>query len=146
MSLLRKQIQSYEMEINSLKNLIEINKTYYETKKQENILWAKKYNNKIFKRIYDKNNKLRFRCKICWYEIEEISIYKENLNGDKYIKCPHCRTTRYLDPLKIVDRLNKNLDKEFNVLKMDYLKKIKVLEINLKYLKEKNKNQLSYSF
>ncbi len=139
MILLEKQLKSYEMEINSIKNSIKIDEEYYENQKQSNITWAKNYNNKIFKRVYDKCNNLKFKCKICLHKIDKIPVYRENLHNDEYIKCPHCGTTRYLDPFKIANRINKNLDKEHNLIKSKYLKKLKVLELNLKCLKDKIK-------
>ena len=54
MLLLTKQLQSYENEIKSIKNLIKLDKQYYETKKQENLLWAKSCNTKLFKKYMAK--------------------------------------------------------------------------------------------
>lgn len=143
MILFKNQLKSYESEINSLKNTIKNDDEHYETKKQENIAWAKNYNNKIFKKVYDKNDNynLKFKCKICASKFDKIPVHKENLHNDEYIKCPHCGTTRYLNPFKIANRINENLDKEHNISKSKYLKKLKALELNLKYLKEKIQEQ-----
>jgi len=141
MTIFEKQLKSYEMEINSIKNSIKIDEEYYKNKKQENITWAKNYNNKIFKRVYDKCNNLKFKCKICLNKIDKIPVYRENLHNDEYIKCPHCGTTRYLDPFKIANRINENLDKEHNLIKSEYLKKLKALELNFKYLEDKRKEE-----
>ena len=61
------------------------------------------------------------------------------MHKDKYIKCPNCKTIRYLNPEKIAKRLNTNLDKEFDRNKRHYLEKLKTVEINLNYLKSKKK-------
>ena len=54
MLLLTKQLQSYENEIKSIKSFIKLDKQYYESKKQENIIWAKNYDTKLFKKYMAK--------------------------------------------------------------------------------------------